>query len=130
MKIIIIGGAGFIGMELSVAACGAGHTVASFDVAESPRDAVAGLENFSYRRIGDGGVAEEEFDSADSVVILAARRPYENFCFEDYLGNVKVFVEYMTLAARRGVPGVVFASSKAVYSGAALPWKESDRAVP
>ena len=130
MKIIIIGGAGFIGTELSAAACSAGHAVASFDIVDSPRPEVEGLANFSYRCIRENDIAENELKSADSVVILAAKRPYADFCFEDYLGNVKVFEKYMTLASACGVGNVVFASSKAVYSGTSFPWSESERAVP
>ncbi len=130
MNIIIIGGAGFIGTELSIAACKAGHTVSAFDLVKSPRKETAVLESFNYGCISDEEIPESTLRCADCMVILAAKRPYADFCFDDYIENVKLFEKYMMLAAKNDVRSVVFASSKAVYSGDRFPWKETERAVP
>lgn len=130
MNIIIIGGAGFIGTELSIVACEAGHTVSSYDLVSEARKEIASFYNFNYGCIADKGIPENILESADCMVILAAKRPSVDFCFDDYINNIKLFEKYMMLAVKNHIKSVVFASSKAVYSKDSYPWCESDRTVP
>lgn len=64
------------------------------------------------------------------MVLLAAKRPYPGFCFADYAENVALAHRYMELAMNSGVKNIVFASSKAVYSGPDMPWKEDAPCAP
>ncbi|MBR6917864.1 MAG: NAD(P)-dependent oxidoreductase [Clostridia bacterium] len=90
MKLIITGAAGFIGTELSIAACGEGHTVYGCDVAPSPSDRTKSLENYEYICVSGIDPSDVIPGGADCMVILAAKRPYDGFCFDDYLLPVEL----------------------------------------
>ncbi len=127
MNILIIGAAGFIGKELTEKALAEGHKVLACDVAEN---APYERENYEYYRIENDEVPAECAGRADCMVLLAAKRPYDGFNMDDYFFNVRIFDHYFRIAVSSGIKNIVFASSKAVYSGDGYPWRETDVCVP
>lgn len=126
MKIAVIGSSGFIGTELCAAACQKGHSVVGLDYAP-PRSTSVGFRFVDLSTVAD---IKEIISECDGAVILAARRPTASFCTEDYLFNVSLAAEYFDICENVGLDNVVFASSTAVYSGNAFPWKESEAHTP
>lgn len=127
MRFIIIGAAGFIGHELSRYLLERDHEVIGYDLLPEPIHAID-HEKMTYKQLGE--VSAEDYRAADCLVLLAAKRPYKEFCFADYQSNVAIVEQYCAAAMRYGLTNIVFASSKAVYSGEKMPWSESERAVP
>ena len=125
MKCLIIGACGFIGNELSKYAREKGHTVLGCDVL--PWDGKVQIQfpdKDDYCCVADSDPDSDFLTRADSMVILAGKRPYKDFSYEDFKLNIDIANKYINLAIENGIPNVVFASSKAVYSGTDLPWSE------
>ncbi len=131
MNILTVGATGFIGAEFVRAARREGHTVTGCGRSlweEKAKDLFP--DRGEYWSLSDGPVPDGFWLRADAVVLLAAKRPYRDFGFEDYSGNVRTAYSFMTQAIGHGVRNFVFASSKAVYSGGNMPWKEDACCVP
>lgn len=125
MKCLIIGACGFIGNELSKYARGKGHTVLGCDVLPwDERVQIQFPDKDDYCCVADSDPDSGFLTRADSIVILAGKRPYNDFSYEDFKLNIDIANKYINLAIENGIPNVVFASSKAVYSGTDLPWSE------
>ncbi|MBR3340864.1 MAG: NAD(P)-dependent oxidoreductase [Clostridiales bacterium] len=130
MIFLVAGACGFIGTEFTQYARSKGHTVKGCDVFRWEEKA---KELFPVQSDYWCILDEPEdvfFDKADSIVLLAAKRPYNGFCSEDYLFNIRTSDDYISLAIKHQIPNAVFASSKAVYSGENQPWKEDDLTRP
>jgi len=124
MIFLVVGSCGFIGTEFTQYARSKGHTVKGCDVLKWEEKAKELFPVQSdYWCILDKP-EDVFFDNVDSIVVLAAKRPYNGFCAEDYLFNIRTANEYLSLAIEHKIPNAVFASSKAVYSGDNQPWKE------
>ena len=131
MTIIIIGATGFIGAEATKKNRDAGHHVLGCGrSAWEGRSAALFPNKSDYFSTAGGTIPVEWLDEADCLVLLAAKRPYAGFCFEDYSENVALAQSYLSLAMEHGLKNVVFASSKAVYSGGGMPWNEDMFCVP
>lgn len=130
MRFMIIGANGFIGSELTYAACSGGHRVLGCDVSPAPRDAAATLAGFEYLDVSEQPPGESAFAGVDCVILLAATRPYPDFNINDYYRNVELSNVYFELAMKHGVKDFLFASTKAVYSGDGTPWRERDAKTP
>ena len=131
MEILVIGATGFIGAELTAFARHAGHHVLGCGRGGWEEKAASLFpDRADYWSLADGELPGEMLDRADCLVLLAARRPYAGFCFDDYANNVALARRYMALAMDHGLGNFVFASSKAVYSGGDMPWREDRACVP
>ena len=126
MRFIIIGAAGFIGTELTEYLINSGSEVVGYDVVDSPRRDFS--RGYIYKKLGT--VDADDYRDCDCLVLLAAKRPYKDFSFEDYQNNVSIAEHYIRESSEHGLKNIIFASSKAVYSGGNMPWSEDDRSIP
>lgn len=125
MKCLIIGSCGFIGNELTRYARGKGHTVLGCDVLPWEGKAQTQFpDKDDYFCVADADPDSCLLTRADSMVILAGKRPYKDFSYDDFKLNIDIANKYINMAIENDIPNVVFASSKAVYSGNDLPWSE------
>ena len=125
MTILVIGATGFIGTELTKIGRAAGHRMIGCGrSAWEGKNKALFPEKEDYWCTAEACLPAALLQQADCLVLLAAKRPYPGFCFEDYAENVAVAQRYMQLAMENGLKNIVFASSKAVYSGDERPWKE------
>jgi UDP-glucuronate 4-epimerase len=139
MRIVVTGGAGFIGSHLCDRLVGDGHQVAaldSFDDFYDPsvkRGNIAPLieaANFTLHEgdIRDAAAVEKALRGADVVVHLAARagvRP--SFAFTPLYADVNVTGTALILEtmSKLKIPHLVFGSSSSVYGeGAEVPFRE------
>jgi UDP-glucuronate 4-epimerase len=139
MRIVVTGGAGFIGSHLCDRLVGDGHEVVAvdnFDDFYTPavkRANVASLlevANFSLHEadIRDSESMEEALEDADVVIHLAARagvRP--SFALTSLYADVNVTGTAVILEAmsKLRIPHLVFGSSSSVYgTGAEVPFRE------
>jgi UDP-glucose 4-epimerase len=136
MKVLVTGGAGFIGGHLSRALVGGGHEVVVLD--DLSTGTGAGLAGLDVRLVTgsilDDAALADALPGVDSVVHLAGlgsiprslaapRRTFE----VNALGTVAV----LEACRRYGVGHVIFASSSSVYGrDAALPSREDQPAAP
>ncbi len=121
MKVLVTGGAGFIGSTICSALLDAGHTPVILD------SLVTGQQAFTLGRIFyKGDIADralvsqllDEHQDIDLVVHCAAlivvpesmARPYEY-----YRENVTKSLEFFKILGERGIKGVVFSSSASIY---------------
>ena len=130
MNILVIGATGFIGAEFVGQARAAGHHVTGCGVGGWGSDSSAVFpDGRDYWDMAGGPVPDDMLDAAECLVMLAAIRPYPDFGFADYEKNVSLTQMYLDLAIRHGIGRFLLASSKAVYSGIDLPWREADSCV-
>ena len=127
---MIIGAAGFIGTELSLFLCKTGINVIACDLVDNVPSQLEKQSNFSFIKIKDYDLFCESITNIDCMVILAGKRPYNGFCINDYITNVQILDKYMKFAISKNIKNIIFASSKAVYSGKDFPWSEDDYCVP
>ena len=122
MKIIVTGGAGFIGSHLSETLLAAGHEVVGFDSFTDYYDPALKEENareLDVRRV-DLAVDPLDFAGFDGIFHLAGQPGVRSFgdVFPLYLNrNVLASQRLFEAAARDGVR-VVFASSSSIYGAA------------
>lgn len=128
MKVLLTGGAGYIGSHTAVALCGAGHEVVLFDnFSNSRRDTVERLE-----RIVGHKMAVVEGDVRDTGLLQRVLRDQEigaviHFAglkavgesaqkpLEYYANNVQGTLSLLTAMRGAGVTTLVFSSSATVY---------------
>ncbi len=139
MKILVTGGAGFIGSHTAVELLNAGHDVVIIDnLSNSNREAVRRVEQITGRKVAfyekdvrDRAALDEIFQThkIDRVIHFAGlkavgesvRKPVEYY--DNNLLSTLALVETM---GRYGVKNIVFSSSATVYGDPAeLPLKET-----
>lgn len=142
MRIVVTGGAGFIGSHLCDRLVGDGHDVVAIDnfddfynqaVKRANIASLTDVDNFSLREadIRDPAAMEEALSGADAVIHLAARagvRP--SFAFTPLYADVNVTGTAVILEAmsKLRIPHLVFGSSSSVYgNGAEVPFREDGR---
>jgi len=134
MKVLITGGAGFVGSNLARALLASGHDVRVLDDFDAVRR-VAGttyLDGLDVRRtngnIEDAATVRRAVRGADAVVHLAAMSgvaPSVEHPERDFGVNVLGTFNVLDAVRRAGVARVVLASSGAVLAGAKPPLSES-----
>ena len=138
MKILVTGGAGFIGSHLVEALAAKGHSVKVIDDLSNGKlenlFAVKDKITFIQGSVTDAALIDKEMKNIDYVFALAAivsvplsiKNPKK--CFEvNTLGNVNV----IEAAKKYGVKKIIFASSAAVYGdNDNLPLKEEEKPKP
>lgn len=133
-KILVTGGAGFIGSHLTPRLLDKGYAVVVFDNLSSGKiENLSGVRDhpsfsFNLGDVCDKGAVDEALRKVDAIVHLAAlvdistsvAHPYET-----HEVNVTGTLNVLQEAAKNGVKKCVFASSTAVYGNAKnLPVKE------
>jgi len=131
MRILVTGGAGFIGSNLCNTLAREGHEVLAFD------DEYLGKRSNLSKEVGFVGgsvVYDNEFKltlipfEADIVFHLAAASSSPMFREQEVWGlntNIMGFVKVMQAARKMGAKKVIYASSSSLYSGNAVPWIET-----
>jgi UDP-glucose 4-epimerase len=142
MRILVTGGAGYIGAHLVVELLGAGHDVVVVDDLSSGHvDALARAQSIAGRTcsllvgdVADRDLMAQALDGVDTVMHLAAfkqvgesvARP-ERY-FRNNVGGLASLLESMVEA---GVSRIVYSSTAAVYgSHAPMPLREDSIACP
>ena len=128
MNILIIGASGFIGTELSFYLCKTGNNVIACDIFNDSQSFPAGQKNYQYFNIRY--IPKDSIRTVDCMVILAGKRMYDGFSINDYNENIKILEENIKIALSNNIKNIVFASSKAVYSGDNYPWSENNYSIP
>ena len=140
MKVVITGGLGFLGLGIARALSGRDDvdSIVLFDAAV-PDALPDGLDGRVTMAAGDIADRDQVFGLIDgddvrvfhlaSVVSAGAERDFDLAIRVNLMGGLNVLE---ACRARKGVPRVVFASSLAVFGGAAMPESVTDmtRAVP
>lgn len=132
MKVLVTGGAGFIGSHVTERLIGDGHAVTVLDdLSTGTRanlDAVVGDVEWVDGDVADGSTVARAVRGCDAVVHLAAVASVQA-SVADPLGthrtNLMGTIQLLEAAARTGIERVVYASSAAVYGEATeLPIRE------
>ena len=113
-RILITGGAGFLGINLARCLLGHGHKVASLDLAEFDYDDCKDRVTVVTGDIRDRAAVDEAMEGADCVVHCAAALPLykpEDILSTDIEGTRTV----LQAALDHGIARVVHVSSTAVY---------------
>ncbi len=132
MRILVTGGAGFIGMNLAARLVASGHSVAVIDnLSNGHRDNLDGLDvDFVEGSILDDFALERAMAGADSVVHLAALGSVPRSIADpltSHMNNATGTLNVLVTAQRLGVPHVIAASSSSVYGlNPALPKSERE----
>jgi nucleoside-diphosphate-sugar epimerase len=125
VKVLVTGGAGFIGRHLCAGLRDRGHQVACLDVVASDVPGIA-------TRVGDvrdAGLLDEMLSGADVVHHLASVHLDVHASERDFAAvNVDAATALVAAAARQGVRRVVHASSVGIYGHVADP--PADEAAP
>jgi UDP-glucose 4-epimerase len=130
MRVVITGGAGFIGGNLCRHLLGAGHKVVVFDDLSTGDAAnVAGLDvRLDVGSILDREALDTAFAGADAVVHLAARGSVPRSIADPmatHHANATGTMEVLEAVRRAGGPQLILASSSSVYgSNPAMPKHE------
>ncbi len=137
MRILVTGGAGFIGSNIVEALVGAGHDVIVLDnFSLGSRDNLSDVE--AKIEIVDGDVRNTEtleplVKGADYVFHEAAASSAPMFERDPRAGtdiNVNGFLNVLELSRRHGVSGVIYASTSSLYGGISGKQKENASVVP
>jgi UDP-glucose 4-epimerase len=121
MKVVVTGGAGFIGANLcrALLAAGVDEVVALDDLSSGVRDNLDGVDvDLVEGSILDRDALDAAFADARAVVHLAARPSVPRSIIDpmaSHLNNATGTVEVLEAARRAGGPQVVVASSSSVY---------------
>lgn len=118
MKIVVVGGKGFIGSEFVKFIQIAGHEVFVIDSSYNV------FTEAGYNRVSD------IISRSDALVLLAARRSNSNFDINDYYYNIQLAQIYFDIAKDCAITNVAITSSISVYSSDKTPWKEDTLDTP
>lgn len=135
MRILVTGGAGFIGSNVAHLLCEEGHTVTVLDNLSSGYAELLDMRcRFIHSDLCDADALQNAIAGVDAVVHLAARSIIAG-SFEDPLGYVhtNVLSGTLLLEAMRahGVKHIVFSSSASVYGEPVnIPVREDDPKFP
>jgi UDP-glucose 4-epimerase len=130
MRVLVTGGAGFIGANLSRALVAAGHEVRVLDdLSTGRRSNLDGLDvELVEGSVVDASVTEGAVADVDRIVHLAARASVPRSIAEPvaaHEANATGTVNVLEAARNRGVP-VIVASSSSVYGDTAVSPKHED----
>ena len=129
MKIVVTGGAGFLGSHVADALTEAGHDVTIFDVNESPY--LQPKQTMVIGDILDRSILEEVVQGQDIVFHFAGLADIDE-CAKRPIDTVKInvfgTVQLLDICVRFGVERFIFASSAYVFSDAGLFYRSSKRA--
>lgn len=133
MRVVVTGGAGFIGGNLCRALVEAGHDVVAFDDLSTGRKAnLAGLPvDFVEASLLDTDVLSGALAGADAVVHLAARGSVPRsllYPIETHAVNATGTVNLLEAARQAGVGHLIFSSSSSVYGANEVLPKHEDLA--
>src|SRR5579872_5544734 len=131
MRVVVTGGAGFIGANLCRALTAVGEVVAFDDLSTGSAANVAGFD-LVEGTILDGDALDSVFDGADAVVHLAARPSVPRSLADpmaSHEANTTGTANVLEAARRAGSPHVIVASSSSVY-GANPTLPKSEDLVP
>ncbi len=137
MRILVTGGAGFIGSNIAEALVGGGHDVIVLDnFSLGSRENLSELED--RIEIVEGDVRNTEtleplIDGADYVFHEAARSSAPMFDSDPRAGvdvNVNGFLNVLELSRRHDVSGVIYASTSSLYGGVRGKQREDAKVVP
>lgn len=137
MKVLVTGGAGFIGSHLTEALLAKGLDVVVLDNLSVGRQNVPLLERKGARVVAgdirDYALVEKTVDGCDSVFHLAAmnraQRSIQN-PLEANAVNVDGTLNLLEASRKKNVKKFVFASSSSVYGGSEKPCKEDQKLHP
>jgi len=135
-RVLVTGGAGFIGSHVADALIGRGHEVVVFDdLSGGFEDNVPGPARLVTGSVSDAAAVDRLFDenAFDYVYHLAAyaAEGLSHFIRRfNYTNNVIGSVNLINAAVNHDVKGFVFTSSIAVYGGAAGTFSEDTPAHP
>ena len=132
MKVLVTGGAGFIGSHMTERLVKAGHAVIVFDDLSTGRlsnlAAVSGAYELVTGHVADADTVAKSVAGCDAVVHLAAVASVQasiDSPLRTHEANLSGSIQVFEAAARSGVGRVVYASSAAVYGEAQdLPIRE------
>ena len=130
MNILIIGATGFIGSALCKQLQDDGITVYGCGRKKKEEIQHSLLFMNDYWSMQDGDVPNTFWCNANMVILLAAKRPYTGFNMADYHANVALVSKYLDESVSHGVDRFILTSSKSVYSGKGMPWRESQYCAP
>ena len=121
MKVLITGGAGYIGATIGSACLDAGHEVVVLDVLSTGRREYAEGRDFVEGDVGDPALLDSVLGRGDiDAVVHCAASIIVPESVEDPLGyyrnNVAKSIELADALVRHGVRRVVFSSSASVYA--------------
>ncbi|MEO8274687.1 MAG: NAD-dependent epimerase/dehydratase family protein [Thermoanaerobaculia bacterium] len=120
MKVVVTGGAGFIGSHLCELLAGSGHEVLAIDdLSRGRRENLPATVPLATLGIGSAQLASRLADFAPQALVhlaaqVDARRSLEDPVFDAQV-NILDTVRLLSAAASAGVERIVFASSAAVY---------------
>ncbi|MEI2777006.1 MAG: NAD-dependent epimerase/dehydratase family protein [Tetrasphaera sp.] len=131
MRLLVTGGAGFIGSNLAVAALAEGHEVTVVDDLSTGRaDAVPAGAQFIEASIEDRAVLMAAMDGVDAVVHLAALGSVPRSIanpVRSHAVNVDGTINVLEAARAQQIQHLVFSSSSSVYGlNTKLPKNERD----
>lgn len=134
MRVVVTGGAGFIGGNLCRALVESGHEVVAFDDLSSGRRAnLAGVTlDLVEASLLDRDVLSDAVAGADAVVHLAARGSVPRSLLhpvETHAVNATGTVNVLEAARQAGVRHVIFSSSSSVYGANEVLPKHEDLAI-
>ncbi len=137
MRVLVVGGAGYIGSVAAEMLCGAGHTVVVYDnLVKGHRGAVDERASFVEGDLGDAALLERTLQEYDinAVMHFAAHslvgESMEN-AIKYFDNNISTGVTLLGAMSRCGVKMLVFSSSAATYGmPESSPIKEIDPASP
>ncbi|MBD3392902.1 MAG: UDP-glucose 4-epimerase GalE [Chitinivibrionales bacterium] len=120
MKILVIGGAGYIGCHVAREFLDKGHAVEVFDnLSSGCRENLFGEAGFTEGDILDYAALRRAMDAGfDGLVHLAAFKAAGEsmLCPEKYsVNNIAGTINILNAACETGIPRIVFSSSAAVY---------------
>jgi UDP-glucose 4-epimerase len=124
-RILITGGAGFIGSHLAEALVERGHAVHVLDnLYMGKRENVPPAARFFEGDIQNPSIVEQAMEGVDAVVHLAARvairDSVSHFC-EDAQTNLIGTLQLLQHCGKRKIRKFIFASSMAVYGDSQIP---------
>jgi nucleoside-diphosphate-sugar epimerase len=127
MRVLVTGGAGFIGQHLRRALGVRGHEVRSYDV---ERPANAGAQDVAGDLL-NGELLRRATDGTDTIVHLAAKHRFFGVSPEEFQRvNVEGTRALLQAAARANTRRIVFYSSVAVYGDYSTPTNELSECRP